>query len=198
MDTVSITTWLARQARDAREVSYAVEEQAGYLAEIAVRIAAAYRDEKKVILFGNGGSAATAEHFATELTGRFYVQDRAPLPAIALTANTAQLTAIANDYGYEHTFARVLGSVAHNGDIVIGLSTSGRSANVLRGLEAAQRRHAITVGFTGAAGEEMEACCDYLIRIPSTDVARIQEGHDLCGHLVLAAVERLIFEKGVK
>ena len=199
MDTVSqvaLADSMRQQVDDARRVRLAVRSQADDLAAIASHIASAYRCRGKVLLFGNGGSAASAEHWATELTGRFYLPDRPPLAAIALTSNAAQLTAIANDFGYEAVFARLIMALATEGDIVIGLSTSGRSANVLRGLEAAKMHKAIVVGFTGEAGRPMERCCDYLVKIPAVDTARIQEGHDLCGHLILAAVERILFGTG--
>ena len=105
------------------------------------------------------------------------------------------LTKLANDYGYDEVFARPLSGILQSGDMVVGISTSGRSPNVVRGLEAARERGAVTVGFTGASGGDMTDPCEYLIRIPSNDVARIQEGHGLCGHLVCAAVERMLFGK---
>ena len=195
MDTLVDTktvAWINEQIDEARRVQAAVQELAPYLVEIATRIAEAYRDEKKVIFFGNGGSAADAQHWAAELSGKFYME-RDTLPAFALTTNTSQLTAIANDYGYDHVFARRLTGLVQPGDIAVGISTSGRSKNVLNGLEVAKKQGATTVGFTGKSGGDMQAHCDYLIRIPSSDVARIQEGHGLCGHLVCAVVERLLF-----
>ena len=199
MDTMSeatLTEWMRNQVDDAQRVRSAVREHVDNLAAIASRIASAYTRRGKVLLFGNGGSAATAEHWATELTGRFYLPDRPPLAAVALTANTAQLTAIANDFGYEEIFARLITAMAQDRDVAIGLSTSGRSANVLRGLEAAKSRKAVVVGFTGEASQAMQRWCDHLVLIPATDTARIQEGHDLCGHLVFAGVERLLFGTG--
>ena len=193
MSTPAVTAWMRRQVDEAQQVRAAVGKQVDSLAEIARQIAQAYRRQGKVLLFGNGGSAATAEHWATELTGRFYLSDRPPLPAHALTSNAAQLTAIANDYGYEKVFERLVAAMASSKDVVIGLSTSGRSANVLRGLKAARRRDAVVIGFTGAAGHAMAAHSDHLVTIPVTDTARIQEGHDLCGHLIFAAVERMLF-----
>ncbi|MFQ5568218.1 MAG: SIS domain-containing protein [Rhodothermales bacterium] len=195
MDTLTDTGTIAqmrRQLAEARRVQEAVQELVPALAALAEHIADAYRNQRQVIFFGNGGSAAAAQHWAAELSGRLYM-DRSTLPALALTTNTSQLTAIANDYGYDEVFARPLSGLARPGDVAVGISTSGRSVNVLRGLEAARQRGALTVGFTGASGDAMAPLCDYLIRIPSDDVARIQEGHELCGHLIWAAVEELLF-----
>ncbi len=195
MDTLVVTeilAWIDEQIDEARCVQDAVRAMAPSLAEIAACMTEAYRGQKKVIFFGNGGSAADAQHWAAELSGKFYL-DRDTLPAFALTTNTSQLTAIANDYGYDEVFAHPLAGLAQPGDVVVGISTSGKSRNVLRGFEVARQRGAITVGFTGDSGGDMPAYCDYLIQIPSKDVARIQEGHALCGHLVCAVVEHLLF-----
>ncbi len=199
MDTVTGTglpEWMRVQVDEAQRVRSAVRSQISNLAAISSRIASTYSHQGKVLLFGNGGSAATAEHWATELTGRFYLPDRPALAAVALTANAAQLTAIANDFGYEEVFARLVTAMAQDGDVAIGLSTSGRSANVLRGLEAAKQRNAYVIGFTGQSSSSMEHWCDCLVTVPATDTARIQEGHDLCGHLIFAGVERLLFGSG--
>ncbi len=195
MDTLTetdVVRWIGAQVDEARRVQEAVRDMAPQLAAVATRMAQVFRDGGQVFFFGNGGSAADAQHWAAELSGRFY-QERPSLPALALTTNSSQITALANDYGYEEVFAHPLASIATPADLAVGISTSGRSANVLRGLEVARERGAVTVGFTGASGGDMVACCDYLIRILSDDVARIQEGHALCGHLVCAAVERLLF-----
>ena len=138
------------------------------------------------------GSAAAAAHWAAELTGRFY-QDRLSLPAFALTENAPQVTAIANDYGFDEVFARPLSGIIQAGDAAIGISTSGNSQNVVRGLEAARKKRALTVGFTGATGGALVNVCDVLITVPSEDTPRIQEGHELCGHVLCALVERLLF-----
>ena len=142
--------------------------------------------------FGNGGSAADAQHWAAELSGRFY-HDRPSLPAFALTANSSQVTAIGNDYGFEEIFARPLSGMIQSGDVAVGISTSGNSTNVVRGLEVAREKRALTVGFTGRQGGHMTVLCDYLIAIPSEDTPRIQEGQELCGHVLCALVERLLF-----
>ena len=183
------------QVDDARHVLDAVRTMTPLLAEIAHRLAEAIRDGGKILLFGNGGSAADTQHWAAELIGRFY-QHRESLPAIALSANTLQITALANDFGYDQIFAMPLAALGRPGDVAIGLSTSGRSANMVNALTLAQTRDLVTVGFTGASGDAMAACCDYLVQIPSVDVARIQEGHELCGHLLCAAMEHKLFGEG--
>lgn len=192
MTDTDLAAWLAALADEAQQVQQAVRAMTPHLATIAERMAEVFRADGQVFFFGNGGSAADAQHWAAELSGRFY-QERASLPAVALTTNSSQLTAIANDYGFEHVFARPLASLTGPQDMVVGISTSGRSANVVRGLAAARERGAATIGFTGASGGAIADHCDYLICIPSTDVARIQEGHVLCAHLICAAVERLLF-----
>ncbi len=141
--------------------------------------------------FENGGSAADAQHRAAELLGRFYI-DRPSLPAFALTGNSSQVTAIGNDYGFDEVFARPLSGMIQPGDIAVGISTSGDSPNVVRGLEVAQNNGALTVGFTGKDGGLMVSICDVLIAIPSNDTPRIQEGHELCGHVLCALVERMM------
>lgn len=195
MDTITevdVVGWIGAQVDDARRVQEAVREMAPQLVAVARRMVQVFQAGGQVFFFGNGGSAADAQHWAAELSGRFY-QDRPSLPAFALTTNSSQITALANDFGYNEVFARPLAGIATPADLAVGISTSGRSANVLRGLEVAREQGAVTVGFTGASGGDMAACCDYLICILSDDVARIQEGHALCGHLVCAVVERLLF-----
>ena len=141
---------------------------------------------------GNGGSAADAQHLAAELSGRFYLE-RAPLFAEALHVNTSYLTAVANDYDFGEVYARLVRAKGQPGDVLIGLSTSGRSANVVRALAQAQQQGLTTFGWTGAEGGGLTACADLLLQIPSTDTPRIQEGHMLVGHAICAAVERGLF-----
>ncbi|NNF57903.1 MAG: SIS domain-containing protein [Rhodothermaceae bacterium] len=162
------------------------------LTELSTAVAERLRAGGRAYFFGNGGSAADAQHWAAELSGRFYL-DRPALPAFALTANSSQVTAIGNDYGYAEIFARPLAGIVQPGDVTVGLSTSGNSENVVRGLEVAREHGALTVGFTGEGGGQMAAVCDALIAMPSTDTPRIQEGHALCGHLLCALVERALF-----
>jgi D-sedoheptulose 7-phosphate isomerase len=147
-----------------------------------------------VLLFGNGGSAADADHIAGELAGR-YRRDRPALPALALTGSSATLTAIANDYSYAEVFERPVRALANPGDVVIGLSTSGNSPNVLRGLQAARERGARTVGFTGASGGQMPAHADHLLQVPSNDTPLIQQAHLAAAHIICELVEQALFPK---
>jgi D-sedoheptulose 7-phosphate isomerase len=144
-----------------------------------------------ILFAGNGGSAADAQHLAAELVNRF-AYDRPGLPAFALTTDTSVLTSIGNDYGYEQVFARQVTAVSRPGDVLFGLSTSGRSPNVIAALRAARGREVVTVGMTGQASGDMDDCCDYVIRVPSARTARIQEGHILIGHILCGLIERAI------
>ncbi|HEY6293724.1 MAG TPA: D-sedoheptulose 7-phosphate isomerase [Terriglobia bacterium] len=146
----------------------------------------------KVLLFGNGGSAADAQHIAAELVGR-YRRERRGLPALALTVNSSSVTAIANDYGFDQVFARQVEALGVRGDIVFGISTSGNSPNVLRGVEAAKSRGMIAVGLTGRAGGNLKAKVDYCLQVPSDDTPHIQEAHLLLGHILCEYVEESLF-----
>lgn len=146
----------------------------------------------KILIFGNGGSAADAQHFAAELVGRFE-QDRQGLPAIALTVNTSTLTAVANDYGFERAFARQIEALATKGDLAIALSTSGESANVIAAARTAGELGCKVVGMTGARGGTLAELADALIAVPSPTVARIQEMHEICLHALAAALEKRMF-----
>jgi len=152
----------------------------------------AIRKKKKIILFGNGGSAADAQHIACELAGRFKLERRG-LPAIALTTNTSVLTAIANDYGYDKVFSRQVEGTVERGDIVIGISTSGTSPNVIEGIRTAKEREASTIGLTGAEGGRLEGAVDICIKVPSNDTARIQEVHITICHIICQLVEQGLF-----
>jgi D-sedoheptulose 7-phosphate isomerase len=143
----------------------------------------------KVLLAGNGGSAADAQHLAAEFLSRF-AADRAPLPAIALTADTSVLTAIGNDYGFEHTFERQVRGVGRPGDVFIAISTSGKSANVLLALKAAREQGLVTVGFTGGRVTPMRELCQFLLAAPSHETAIIQQIYMVAGHAICALVER--------
>lgn len=153
----------------------------------------ALRAGGKVLLFGNGGSAADAQHVAAELVGRF-ARERAPLPAVALTTDTSALTAIANDYGFEHVFARQLLALGRAGDVAIAISTSGRSKNVLVAVEAARSRGLTVIALTGGDGGELAQLADICINVPSGDTARVQECHLAVEHIVCDMVERLMFD----
>ncbi len=185
---------VASQVRESVALCAALEEQAGIIVDIADAMVRALRRGNQVLLFGNGGSAADADHLAGELAGKFTLF-REPLPAISLTASTASLTAIANDFGYEEVFARQVRGLAARGDVVVGLSTSGESSNVVRGIDAARQLGAVTVAFTGAGGT-LRDLAHHVLSIPSTDTPRIQEAHMLAGHIICSLVETSLFGPG--
>jgi D-sedoheptulose 7-phosphate isomerase len=160
--------------------------------QAAACISDAFQHQKRVYLCGNGGSAADAQHLAAEFSGRFY-RDRHALPAEALHTNTSYLTAVANDYGYDFVYARLIEGITQPGDILIGLSTSGNSTNILKAFEAARKKKVITIGFTGQAGGLMKELSDYWIGVPSQDTPRIQESHILLGHIICQLVETSYF-----
>jgi len=153
-----------------------------------------FKKEQKVLFCGNGGSAADAQHLATELSGRFYL-DRTPLFAEALHVNTSFLTAVGNDYAFDTVFARAVEAKGKEGDALIAISTSGKSKNVLKAIAVAKEKNMLTIGMTGEKGGKMEKLCDYLIKIPSKDTPRIQEAHILVGHIICELVEAELFGK---
>ena len=159
------------------------------LTRAAALIADSLRGGGKVLAFGNGGSAADATHIAAELVGRFLAERRA-LPALSLSDNASAVTAIANDYGYDRVFARQVEALGAAGDVAIGISTSGRSANVLAGLEAARGRGLSTIGLTGADGGPLRSAADVCIEAPSSETPRIQEAHILIAHILCELAER--------
>ena len=159
----------------------------------ALEIVRSLRAGGKVLFCGNGGSAADAQHLAAEFTGR-YLKERRALPALALHANTSSLTAIGNDYGFEFVFARQLEALGKEGDVAVGISTSGNSPNVLRALEAAKSKSIYTVALAGKTGGKMKQLADCTICIPSDDTPRIQECHILTGHLICEIAEEMLFE----
>jgi D-sedoheptulose 7-phosphate isomerase len=169
-----------------------LKNQAPLIAKISNEIIKAYKNNNKVILFGNGGSAADAQHIAAEFVGKFY-KDRKSLPAMALNTNTSVVTATANDYGYDLIFERQVSSFVNKGDVVIGISTSGDSPNVIKGLNKAVEKGAITVGLTGQKENNIEKIVDYCLKMPSTDTPRIQEGHITVGHIICYLVEKELF-----
>ena len=162
------------------------------MAQIADEIIRAYRKGNKVLWFGNGGSAADAQHLSAELLGKFYIERKA-LESLALTTNMSTLTAIANDYTFDEIFARQIEALIKPGDVVIGISTSGNSPNIVRGIEEAKRQGGITIAFTGAAGGKIKGNVDYMVAVPSTDTARIQESHIMIGHIICYLVEKRLF-----
>lgn len=162
--------------------------------DVAQACAETFCNGGKVLFCGNGGSAADAQHLAAEFSGRFYY-DRPPLPSEALHVNTSYLTAVANDYSYEEVYSRLLKGIGSSGDILIGLSTSGNSKNIIRAFETARELGIITVGLTGLSGGQMKNLSDYLLNVPSTDTPRIQESHILIGHIICELVETALFPK---
>ncbi len=160
--------------------------------DLSEDIVGAFKSGNKVLLCGNGGSAADAQHIAAELSGRFYT-DRDPLFAEALHVNTSYLTAVANDYSFAEVYERMVRAKGRKGDILIGISTSGNSENVIKALRSANQLDMITAGMTGADGGKMNDCCKYLIKVPSTDTPRIQEAHILIGHIICEMVEKDLF-----
>lgn len=163
------------------------------ICSLADRTVTAYRRGKKVLLMGNGGSAADAQHIAAELVARFQTNRKA-LPAIALTTDSSILTAVSNDFGFEECFARQVEALAATGDILIAISTSGQSANVLRALDVARKAGCYTVGLTGKTGGKLAARVDLLLAVPSEHTPRIQEAHSLIGHMYCGLVERAVSE----
>jgi D-sedoheptulose 7-phosphate isomerase len=170
-------------------------ELPGAIASFAAAILETYVSGGKIITFGNGGSAADAQHFAGELTGRFGL-DRAPLPAIALTTDTSVMTSIANDYDYATVFARQVEAHCAAGDLVVGISTSGRATNVLRGVEAARRRGGRTWALTGGDGGPLREIAEHAVVVPSTSTARIQEMHITVIHVACALLDAWAAERG--
>ena len=162
--------------------------------QVAEEIVKCYGHDGKVLFCGNGGSAADAQHIAAELSGRFYF-DRDPLDAEALHVNTSYLTAVANDYSYDQVYSRLVKARGRKGDVIVGISTSGNSGNVMKALELANQVGMITVGMTGESGGKMKDMCKYLLNAPSGDTPRIQESHIMMGHIICELVEDQMFEK---
>jgi D-sedoheptulose 7-phosphate isomerase len=165
--------------------------------EIAAAIVAALRAGNKLLVIGNGGSAADAQHIAAEIVGR-YKQDRPAYAAIALTTDTSALTAIGNDYGFEQVFARQVAGLGNRGDVLLALSTSGRSANITAALRTARERGLVTVGFTGAKGETLAALCDHLLIVPSDDTPVIQQIYLTVGHGICDEIEQTMMREGAR
>jgi D-sedoheptulose 7-phosphate isomerase len=157
------------------------------------QITRAFQNGNKVLFCGNGGSAADAQHLAAEFSGRFYT-DREALPAEALHVNTSYLTAVANDYSYDVVYSRMINGIGKPGDVLVGLSTSGNSTNIVNAFAKAKEKGMTTIGFTGDGGGKMSALSDYLLAIPSKDTPRIQECHILLGHILCQLVEEKYFQ----
>ncbi|MFM7014901.1 MAG: D-sedoheptulose 7-phosphate isomerase [Bacteroidota bacterium] len=153
-----------------------------------------FKNDKKVLFCGNGGSAADAQHISAELSGRFYT-DRPPLYSEALHVNSSYMTAVANDYSYDVVYSRMVEACGRKGDVLFGITTSGNSKNILAAMETAKNQGMITIGMTGQSGGKMNDCCDIMLRVPSTDTPRIQECHILIGHIICQLIEETIFPK---
>jgi D-sedoheptulose 7-phosphate isomerase len=162
--------------------------------KIADAITLCYRNGGKVLFCGNGGSAADAQHLAAELSGRFYF-DRPPLDAEALHVNSSYVTAVANDYSYDEIYSRYVNGVGKKVDVLIGISTSGNSENILLTLQVAKKKGLVTVAMTGESGGKMKDVVDFLLNVPSTDTPRIQEAHIMLGHIFCQIVEEDLFGK---
>jgi D-sedoheptulose 7-phosphate isomerase len=167
------------------------------IAEVAQACLAVYRSNKKTMLAGNGGSAADAQHIAAELVGR-YGFDRPSIPSLALTTDTSNLTAIGNDYGYDKVFSRQVEGMGQEGDLFIGISTSGNSQNIITAFESAKAKGITTVALTGRDGGKMAQMADYALIVPSNATPRIQESHILIGHILCDIIEKELFGEGVK
>lgn len=168
------------------------QELIATIEKVVELIVKAFQNGKHVYFCGNGGSAADAQHLAAEFSGRFYT-DRKALPAEALHCNTSYLTAVANDYSYDVVYSRIIDGIGQEGDVLVGLSTSGNSKNIIKAFEKAREKKIVTVGFTGENGGGMRSCSDHLINIPSADTPRIQESHIMAGHIVCQLVEEKYF-----
>ena len=164
------------------------------VAEVAAAMTEAFKAGKKVLFCGNGGSAADAQHLAAEFSGRFYY-DRPPLYSEALHVNSSYVTAVGNDYSYDVIYSRMIEAMGKEGDVLVGISTSGNSPNVVKALEAANKLGMVTVGMTGETGGKMKEVSKFLINIPSKDTPRIQECHILLGHTLCQLVEENVFPK---
>ena len=181
-----------RKSVDTLSAILAAPDLVALIEVVAVRCVTALRNGNKILLAGNGGSAADAQHLAAELVGRFSL-DRPGLAAIALTTDSSALTGIGNDYGFERLFSRQVEAVGRPGDVFFGISTSGRSPNVLNALRVCRDRSIVAVGLTGKHGGEMPPLCEHCFRMPSTETPKIQEGHIVVGHILFALVEREMF-----
>lgn len=167
-------------------------EQSGAIARVAERLVEVFKRGGRVYVMGNGGSAADAQHMAGELVGRF-LMERSPLPCVALNTDTSIMTALANDYGFENVFAKQVAALVREGDAVVGLSTSGNSANVNAAIEEARSRGAVTIGLTGGDGGLLAQRCDLAVIVPSEATPRIQEAHGTIIHVLCALVETELY-----
>lgn len=185
-----------KKSYETKQLIYENEELLNNIEDVAKRCVELYRGKNKTILAGNGGSAADAQHIAAELVGR-YGFDRPSIPSLALTTDTSNLTAIGNDYGYDQIFSRQLEGMGQEGDIFIGISTSGNSENIVKAFHSAKKKGIATVALTGRDGGEMAKLADISLIVPSNSTPRIQESHILIGHILCDIIEKEIFGDGV-
>jgi D-sedoheptulose 7-phosphate isomerase len=188
---------IVSQLEDSSRTLAACAKDAAILEKAAEKLIAAYKRGNKIMTFGNGGSACDAQNFADELVGRFE-RNRPPLPALALTVNTSDLTSIANDFGYENVFSRQLEAHAKPGDIAVAISTSGNSPNVLKAVESAKKLQLLTIGLTGESGGKLKGMADLCVCVPSKTVARIQEAHIAIIQIWCGLIEDALFPKAPK
>jgi D-sedoheptulose 7-phosphate isomerase len=184
-----------KESYEIKQKMYADKDLMALIGEVSQKVIEIYKNGQKTLIAGNGGSAADAQHIAGEFVSRFYF-DRPGLASIALTTDTSIITAIGNDYGYEKLFSRQVQANGQKGDMFIGISTSGNSANIIEALNECKEKGIITVGLTGASGGKMAELCDYCIKVPSNQTPRVQEAHILIGHIICAVVEEALFGKG--
>ena len=185
-----------RKSYETKQVIYKDEELLNKIQEVSQKCVELYKGSNKTILAGNGGSAADAQHIAAELVGR-YGFDRPSIPSLALTTDTSNLTAIGNDYGYDKVFSRQLEGMGQDGDIFIGISTSGNSQNLINAFEVAKEKNILTVALVGKDGGEMAKMADIALVVPSNSTPRIQESHILIGHIICDIIEKEIFGDGI-
>ena len=168
------------------------EELISTIENVVEVIVTSLQNGGRIYFCGNGGSAADAQHLAAEFSGRFYT-DRKALPAEALHCNTSYITAVANDYSFDVVYSRIIDGIGQPGDVLVGLSTSGNSENIIKAFESAREKKMITIAFTGQSGGQLKAFSDHLINIPSSDTPRIQESHIMTGHIICQLVEEKLF-----
>jgi D-sedoheptulose 7-phosphate isomerase len=181
-----------REIDESVETKTLLRNQAGEIESVSDEITRALKRGNKILIFGNGGSAADSQHFAAELQGRYMIAHRRALPAIALTTDTSILTAIANDMDFEVVFSRQVEALCRKGDVALGISTSGTSKNVVAALLRAKDLGGVTIGFTGKGGGKLKDICDFCIRVPSDKTSRIQESHLLIEHIISMLVEEAL------
>jgi D-sedoheptulose 7-phosphate isomerase len=192
---IQMQTEIKNLIKDSIALKLKVLDQQSLLSDIeeaTKAIIAAFSNKHKVLLAGNGGSAADAQHIAGELVNRFYF-NRPGLPAIALTTDTSILTAVGNDHGFSSLFARQINALGNEGDVFVGISTSGNSPNIIEALRACREEKIITIGLTGSSGGKMKDLCDICLNVPSDETPRVQEVHILIGHIICRIVEAKLF-----